>query len=223
MYAWLEAGLDRLRFSLEDMRLASGGSGLSIVHEARGRSGRRLGRLVQEWIFGEDGPGCSFLFDLDPGLPELPKVGLACALVPGLESARWYGRGPHECYSDRKAGAAVGLYESSVDGLEVPYVLPQENGNRADVRWLELSRTGSGPGGLRVSSPSLFEFTASHREASQLWAARHVCDLVRRPETFLAIDVAQRGVGTATCGPDTLERYRLRPGPYRLDLDFRPS
>jgi beta-galactosidase len=225
MYEWLDAGLDELRFELVDLRASSGSPGLSIVHELRGRSGRRAGRFVQAWNFGPEGPDSSFLFDLDPGLPELPKVGLACVLSPGIERVRWYGRGPHECYSDRKAGAALGAYEASVDELQVPYVLPQENGNRTDVRWVELTGPGLGTGGgargLRISSGGSFDFTASHHGAAQLWAARHTCDLVRMPELFLSIDAAQRGLGTATCGPDTLERYRLRAGPYRLELSLR--
>ncbi len=219
MYEWLDAGLDQLSFSLASMRREAGSNDVAIVHEVAGRSGRRAGRFVQEWRFDGGGAACSFLFDLDPGLPELPKVGLSCALAPGIERARWYGRGPQECYSDRKAGAAVGIWESCVDALQVPYVLPQENGNRTDVRWLEL---GGEAGGLRLSTPGRFDFTASHHGARQLWEARHTCDLVRRPETFLSIDVAQRGLGTASCGPDTLERYRLRPGPYGLDLELRP-
>jgi beta-galactosidase len=174
---------------------------------------------VQEWRFEDEGPSCSFLFDLDPGLPELPKVGLRCALAPGLERARWYGRGPQECYSDRKAGAAFGLYESSIDDLQVPYVLPQENGNRTDARWVELRSEGTG---LRIASEGSFDFAASHHSAEALWKARHTVDLVRSPTTFLSIDVAQRGLGTASCGPDTLERYRLRPGPYRLELSLSP-
>jgi beta-galactosidase len=223
MYEWLDAGLDDLRFSLSEMRLGGDRTGLAILHEATGRSGRRVGRFVQDWRFGRDGPDASFFFDLDPGLPELPRIGLACALVPALERARWYGRGPHECYSDRKTGAALGIYESSVDDLQVPYVLPQENGNRTDIRWLEMTggRAPDAPS-LRFESPGRFDFGASHHGARQLWKARHSCDLVRSPEVSLTIDVAQRGLGTASCGPDTLERYRLRPGPYRLELSLRP-
>jgi beta-galactosidase len=222
MYGWLDAGLDALRFSLSEMRRGGDPLCLSTLHEVTGGTGRRIGRFVQEWRFGPGGPDASFVFDLDPGLPELPKIGLACALVPALERARWYGRGPHECYSDRKAGAALGVYESIVDDLQVPYVLPQENGNRTDLRWLELSASSEPAApSLRIESPDRFDFSASHHGARQLWEARHACDLVRRPEVFLSIDVAQRGLGTASCGPDTLERYRLRPGPYRLELSLR--
>ncbi len=229
MYEWLDAGLDELSFSLADLRRDPASPRVSIVHDVSSRTGRRVGRFGQDWSFGAGGPDCSFLFDLDPRLPELPKIGLACALAPGLETARWYGKGPQECYSDRKAGAAVGLYAASVDALGVPYVLPQENGNRTDVRWLELSAgigagvPDAGTAGLRIESPSTFDFTASHFDAEALWKARHTCDLVPRPEVSLCIDVAQRGLGTASCGPDTLERYRLRPGPYGLELSLRAT
>ncbi len=223
MYEWLDAGLDALSFSLSELRSAPDPPRVQIVHEASGRTGKRVGRFVQNWSFGADGPDCAFLFDLDPRLPELPKIGLACSLSPALSAAKWYGRGPQECYSDRKAGAALGLYEASIEELGVPYVVPQENGNRTDVRWLELSAGKSGGAGLRFESPSSFDFTASHYGADQLWKARHTCDLVPRPEVSLCIDVAQRGLGTASCGPDTLERYRLRPGPYRLELSLRAT
>jgi beta-galactosidase len=220
MYEWLDAGLDAPRFSLVEM--VPGAARLRTVHGLAGRSGRRLGRFIQDWRFPAAGPECSFLFDLDPALPELPRIGLACTLIPGIERVRWYGRGPQECYVDRKAGAAVGLYELSVDELQVPYVLPQENGNRTDVRWVELlaPRGAGNAGGLRIAAPSTFDFGASHHGMEQLWKAAHTCELVRKPELYVTIDVAQRGLGTATCGPDTLERYRLRPGPYRFEVSF---
>jgi beta-galactosidase len=219
MYEWLEAGLEAPVFDLRERRLDKKLGIVTITQEARGRTGRRLGRFVQTWSFTPSGPVGAFLFDLDPELPELPRIGLACALAPGFERVRWYGRGPHECYSDRKAGAAIGLYEAEVDELGVPYVLPQENGNRTDVRRLELKDLGRGLS-LRVSSPGTFDFGASHQGSAQWWEALHTADLVRRPETFLYLDVAQRGLGTATCGPDTGERYRLRPGPRQFVLEF---
>jgi len=221
MYEWLDAGLDAPRFSLVEMR--PGPAGLQTVHDLHGRTGRRLGRLLQLWRFPAAGPECTFLFDLDASLPELPRIGVACELAPGLEGVRWYGRGPHECYSDRKAGAAVGVYRADVDALPVPYVMPQENGNRTDVRWLEIVPVSGAAraAGLRIDSPATFDFSASHHGAEQLWKARHTSDLVRRPQVFLTLDIAQRGVGTATCGPDTLERYRLRPAPVSLALCFR--
>ncbi len=221
MYEWLDAALNALRFSLVEMR--PGPADVQTVHDLQGASGRKLGRLTQKWCFPAAGPECTVLFDVDRSLPELPRIGMACELAPGLEQVRWYGRGPHECYSDRKAGAAVGIYRADVDALQVPYVMPQENGNRTDVRWLEIMPAGrTSPWvGLRIDSSSTFDFSASHHGAEQLWRARHTSDLVRKPQVFLTLDIAQRGVGTATCGPDTVERYRLRPSPASIALFFR--
>ncbi|MEI6875525.1 MAG: beta-galactosidase domain 4-containing protein, partial [Spirochaetota bacterium] len=220
MYRWIDAGLDRLAYTLSSMRAEPALPGLSICHEVRTGAGLRAGRLVQEWRFEGSGPSCSFLFDLDAALPELPRIGLACALTAGFEEVNWYGLGPHECYSDRRAGAWMARHASSVDGLQVPYVLPQENGNRTGVREVELGAAGGRT--LRIASAGSFDFSASHHGVEQLWKARHSSELSRRPETFLTLDVAQRGVGTAACGPDTLERYRLRPGVHRLELAFTP-
>ena len=217
MYAWLDAGLDVLTFSLKSSEAK--GASLSISHEVTTKTGLRAGRFVQELAFGTKGVEAAFLLDLDPRLPELPRVGLFLTLAPGLERVRWYGRGPQENYPDRESGAAFGLYESEVSDLGVPYVFPQENGNRGDTRWLEVSGTECG---LRFETAGPFHFGASHCSPQSLWTADHSCDLERRPETFLTLDAAQRGLGTATCGPDTLERYRLAPGPYSLRLRFMP-
>jgi beta-galactosidase len=67
-------------------------------------------------------------------------------------------------------------------------------------------------------------FTASHFTAADLYAARHTSDLEARPEVVLSLDHAQRGLGSAACGPDTHPRYRLTAGRYRFSylLALRP-
>lgn len=222
MYEWLDAGLDSLCCRLAGRQnLIDREGSLVFVHEVSTEKGRRVGKLLQTWRFGVSGLAATVLFDLDLSLPELPRVGLSCTLPPVFERVRWYGRGPEECYSDRKAGSPVGLYERSVDELRVPYVLPQENGNRTDVRWVEFIDPATGAR-LLFRGEKTIDFSASHYDAATVWEAKHECDLIRRDEIFVTIDVAQRGLGTATCGPDTLERYRLRPGDgeYRLDFEM---
>lgn len=218
MYEWLDAGLDELRFQLLDRSIDEGAGQIKFVHAVESKKGRKVGAFLQTWRFSGTGPFCSFLFDLSRDLPELPRVGLSCSLASNFERVSWYGRGPQECYPDRKRGAAVGLYERGVDDLRVPYILPQENGNRTDVRWVEFSDPKS-LASLRFAGGP-FDFSASRYDAAQVWKAMHECDLVPREEIFLTLDAAQRGLGTATCGPDTLERYRIRPGAFRLDLDI---
>ena len=97
--------------------------------------------------------------------------------------------------------------------LAVPYVRPQENGGRADVRRLEL---GDGAGrSLRLTFDRPMQVSATHHPGRDLADATHDIDLVARPETIVHVDVAHRGLGTASCGPDTLARYLVPAGEHR--------
>ena len=154
-------------------------------------------------------------------LTDLARVGTVLETVAGLETATWLGRGPHESYPDRKRGARLGRWQSSVTDLGVPYVRPQENGGRADVRCLELGDAG-GPR-LRFDFDTPLQVSATHHRAADLAAAGHDIDLVARPETIVHIDAAHRGLGTASCGPDTLPGYLVGPGTYRWAWSMRAS
>ena len=97
--------------------------------------------------------------------------------------------------------------------------MPQEHGNHTDVRWLSLENEEAG---FVLRAENVLEFSASHLTAHDLTAAYHTYDLKPRPEVILSIDVHQRGLGTASCGPDTLERYRIGSGKYRLAYSIQP-
>jgi beta-galactosidase len=119
-----------------------------------------------------------------------------------------------ENYTDRQASAMVGRYRGTVTGEYVPYIAPQEHGHHGDVRWLRLTRDDGT--GIEVRGCPAIGFSASHFTAADLTAARHTSDLVPRAEVILNLDHAQRGLGTASCGPDTSPRYRLDAGTYRF-------
>jgi beta-galactosidase len=113
-------------------------------------------------------------------LPPLPRVGVVFSAGRSLSHVTWYGRGPFECYPDRKAAAHVGVYESSVEELHVPYIAPVECGGRADVRWVALRDAGGL--GLYASahggSPPM-QMSASYYGAAELDRATHVHRLVK--------------------------------------------
>jgi beta-galactosidase len=113
----------------------------------------------------------------------------------------------------------VGQWRSSVSEQYVPYILPQEHGHKCDVRRLAL--TGAHGGGLEVVGHPTFEFSALHYSDDDLFGAKHTVDLAPREEVFLHIDCAHRGLGTGSCGPDTLERYRLMEREYRFTYMLR--
>lgn len=153
-------------------------------------------------------------FDFHPGLPELPRVGLIFTTVPGFENIEYFGRGPWENYIDR-AEAPVGLYSGTVDEHFVPYILPQAHGNRTGVRRLTL--TGAGDE-IRLSADEPFEFSVSHYSDEELGRRGHTNELRPIPGTIVTLDLRQRGLGTASCGPDTLEKYRIPPGRYEFTV-----
>jgi beta-galactosidase len=96
----------------------------------------------------------------------------------------------------------------------VPYLVPQEHGLHLDTRWFALRRTDGHEGLLVVATGSPFAFSASHYSVEDLWRSRDLTELQPRPETFVHLDVAHRGLGTLSCGPDTAPGYRVGPGRY---------
>ena len=139
-----------------------------------------------------------------------PRIGLQMVLNPDMENAQWYGRGPHENYIDRKKSAYFGLYGSTVTDLFEHYVRAQSNGNREDIRWIKM--TNSENNGLKITSKTNLCFTASHFKDKQPWDAIHDFALpaLKNNEVYLCLDYEQRGLGNATCGPETLHQYQIQ-------------
>jgi hypothetical protein len=153
-------------------------------------------------------------------VPFLPRIGLQMCLPGGYERFTWYGCGPHETYVDRQEGAQVGVYSGTVDEQYVPYIVPQENGNKTEVRWVSLTND-AGIGLLAVGAPWL-SVSAHHYTVEDLTRARHTYELRRREGITLNLDYAQSGLGSASCGPGRLEEYQLKPVETRYTVRLRP-
>jgi beta-galactosidase len=215
---WREWGVDDLTRTLQsvtrdgdatvvrsDERTASG---IAVHHEQRFRVLAGGGVSVEERV------------TIPETLADLARVGVVMESVPGLERTEWFGRGPIETYPDRRRGAPIARWHSTVADEYVPYVRPQENGGHSDVRWLELS-DGKGRG-FRLTSDRPRQVSATHFRAADLAAAKHDVELKLRPETVIHLDVAHRGLGTASCGPDTLPEYLVGPGTYEWSWAITP-
>jgi beta-galactosidase len=153
-------------------------------------------------------------------LPPLPRIGLQMRLPGQYEAFSWYGRGPHETYADRKLGAKVGVYSGTVDDQYVPYVVPQENGNKTDVRWVTLTNE-DGVGLLAVGMP-LLNASAHHFTTEDLTQAAHTYELTWQDDVTLNLDYAQSGLGNESCGPGVLPQYLLEPREVHFRLRLRP-
>jgi len=220
---WRELGLDRLQHRV--VSAAVEGSSLVVVTRVAPAS-TALGLLVtHRWSAAGDSSaaaGVRLDVDVEP-LGEWtvpwPRLGLRLHLPRSLERVSWFGRGPGEAYPDTGLAALTGRFTSTVDELQTPYVVPQENGHRAGARWLELS--GPGTPGLRVEGAPTTGFTARRWTSEHLAAARHDAELVPGPDVVLTLDAAVHGTGTASCGPGVLPQHQLLAGPRSFSLVLR--
>ncbi|WP_017621945.1 glycoside hydrolase family 2 TIM barrel-domain containing protein [Nocardiopsis chromatogenes] len=150
----------------------------------------------------------------------LPRFGVHMTLPETLDQVEWFGGGPGEAYRDVAQAARVGRYSDTVDGLQTPYLRPQENGNRVDARWLQLR--GAEGRGLRIEGAPVFDFAARRWDTAALDAAAHTHELEPDERVHLYLDAEHQGIGTASCGPETLAQHRLEAGNHVLRLAFTP-
>jgi beta-galactosidase len=148
----------------------------------------------------------------------LPRIGLRLALPASLANVGWFGLGPGESYPDSRRAARVSRYRSSLDDLQTPYVYPQENGHRSDVRWVEFD-DGTGRG-IRIEGSPWFGFAARPWTTEQLDAACHPSELSPSGRVWVSLDSAVHGLGSASCGPGVLPQYQLRAALTRTDYRF---
>ncbi|MDE3227509.1 MAG: DUF4981 domain-containing protein [Acidobacteriota bacterium] len=140
---------------------------------------------------------------------DLARVGTLFELDGSLNELTYFGTGAHESYPDRKIGR-IGRYISSVAAQYIPYVRPQENGGHAAVRWFEV--TNAAGNGLRFAMSKPAQVSVTPNRDADLADATHDVEVTACGNTVVHIDAAHRGVGTASCGPDTLDKYIIKTG-----------
>ncbi|WP_336772451.1 glycoside hydrolase family 2 TIM barrel-domain containing protein [Paenibacillus sp. MMO-58] len=127
-------------------------------------------------------------------LPEIPEFGMMLVLDGSLDTISWYGLGPQDNYWDRKTGAKLGQYSGMVKDQFVPYLRPQECGNKTDVRYAELTKGADG-NGLRFDSGALMEVNALPWTPDELEASDHPYKLPVSSKTVVRVNDKQMGVG----------------------------
>ncbi len=152
-------------------------------------------------------------------LPNLPKVGMQMGIVRRLEQIEWFGKGPMENYVDKSYGFDTQVYQLSLANFMENYVVPQENGNRTDIRWMFLSDTKQD--GLLVAADSLLSMNAWAYTESNIQNARHTNRLKEAGFITLNIDLKQMGVGGNDSWSDVaapLEQFQIPAQAYQYSF-----
>ena len=161
-----------------------------------------------------------YQLDVKPGLPNIPKIGMQMGIEKTYTGIEWYGRGPLENYIDRRYGFDVGIYQRSLNDFIESYVVPQENGNRTDVRWMRLENT-TAKNGLLIVADSLLSMSAWPWTEENIQSARHTNKLKDAGYITLNIDMVQMGVGGNDSWSDVaapLNQYQIPARPYKYSF-----
>jgi len=178
--------------------------------------------LVETYRIRADGR-IAFDAEIKPfgALPTARRIGYELMTAPGFEGFTWYGRGPHESYADRKTGARLGVYRGTVDEQFVNYPVPQENGNKADTRWMSLVNANGA--GFRVAGDVPLDVSVRHYSTENMNTAAHPFELAKRTETIVNLDYRQGPLGNASCGAGPLKEYEITREPVRYGFTIEPK
>jgi beta-galactosidase len=222
--AWKQAGLDALRSKrmAADTKMLPDGRVLYrqnlYLYDLAGKQQMAVNQL---FTIAPDGEvAVHNRVEMMGDVTCLPKVGMQLRLLEGYERVQYFGKDT-ENYPDRNASGTFGVYSINALDLFEQHVVPQDNGNHSDVRWMAVE-SARNPIGLFVTSTKPFNFSFYPYSDENLTRAHRLNQLERAPFMTLNIDALQAGLGTATCGPDVAEPYLLKDKIYEYDVCLRP-
>ena len=206
---WDEWGVRKLE--LESSKVLRTGTNTKITNLWRAQGGAAI-KHIQLVESVDSGFRVSETVTLPKELNDLARVGINFEVDGALNNFTYFGIGPNETAPDRKIGK-VHRYSSTVEQQYVPYVKPQENGGHIGMRWFSLTNQSGHGLYFQLDKPRMVTVTPIRSE--DLANATHNVFVNPSGNTVITIDGAHRGIGTASCGPDTLAKYLIKPGTYK--------
>jgi beta-galactosidase len=222
--AWKRSGLDHLTpecVSSSEKKLDDGRWMIRKILNFRDRMGKLQIVVNQVYTIALNGEiAVSNHVEMVGDVTYLPKIGMQMHLQPDFQELKYFGKDV-ENYPDRNASGVFGVYSSNALNLFEQHVVPQDNSNHSDVRWMAVE-SAKNPVGLLITSSKPFNFSMYPYSDENLTAAERINQLEKAPYMTLNVDALQAGLGTATCGPGVAEPYRIRVKSYDYDLCLRP-
>lgn len=172
------------------------------------------------WKINEDGKIEAVIEVVkDKEFPELPRFGIRMFLNKKMNEVTYFGMGPQESYRDKHQASCHGLFRSKVAQMHEDYIRPQENGSHYDCDYVEIT---SGQYGIAAVSNDSFSFNVSVYTQEELERASHNYELEESDSTVFCMDYAMNGIGSNSCGPDVLDKYRFAEEAFRFQFELIP-
>ena len=219
---WRTMGIDHLQYQLDDFEYTPQGETDVVIRiNETALTSTKKGGFSNEYVYRINAKGeiKMHVKTIAQGkMPEwLPRLGLQFQLPLAFQNVAWLGRGPQENYPDRKTGYRFGNYQSTVDEMYVPYLIPQDNGNRSDVSLVKM--TNDAGLGLIIEGDN-FNFSAQNYSTDHMERAMYPFQLKKADRVFLNIDHKVNGLGDTS--QSTMREYRVLPGNYEFSITIKP-
>ena len=175
--------------------------------------------MTVEYTADESGLSVKIDASVRENLPMLPRFGIEFLMPEGFENLKYFGMGPYESYIDKKLASKMGVYSAKVYEHFEHYVRPQENMAHTDTRWAYVSNLNGH--GLVFSGD--FSFNCSHFTPKMLTETAHDYELEPLRETVVNLDYRHAGIGSNSCGPELIEKYRLDQKSISWEIKITPA
>ncbi len=211
MKIWQDAGS---HYTVQQFHITSSDKDKTVIKGEYTFTDSKATATIEHSIFANGTIEIDYNISIPQDLPNIPRIGLQFEIEKELQNIDWYGRGPHENYIDRESGAAIGIYQTTLDQWTTPYVRPQENSNRGGIRWLRFSQGTHQLQFSAVGEP--FCASAWPYTISTLEQTTHDFELKMHNNIIVDIDCNQMGVGgDCSWGLPVLQKYQIKPGKYQ--------
>ena len=172
------------------------------------------------WKINEDGKIEAVIEAVkDKEFPDLPRFGIRMFLNKKMDEIAYFGMGPQESYRDKHQASCHGLFRSKVAQMHEDYIRPQENGSHYDCDYVEIT---NGQCGIAAVSKNPFSFNASVYTQEELERVSHNYELKESDSTVFCMDYAMNGIGSNSCGPDVMDKYRFDEEAFQFQFELIP-
>ncbi len=215
---WKKMGLDNICWVHEYKQTKDQSNIVKQTSIGECKAGRL--KVTSEYALTGQGLYISHQFRVGKNFKNLPRVGVRWKFLKQYKNLTWFGKGPQETYEDRKESGVKKEHRSTVACQYVPYIMPQEHGNLTEISWLQIS---SDTKTIKFSGTSDMQASVSNYLDQDLTDAFRTSELKPTEYCWVYLDAAQRGLGGASCGPDTLNQYQVSPGTYKLEYQVKSN